>query len=93
MFFHSFFSYQSIQGVVFSAQNGASLTISDNASVNFNGMKLSPSSDLTITDNIVELSIHRYQGLFLQPQEFIVLITIFHSQEILKFIMMIVLKN
>lgn len=52
------------QGVVFSAQNGASLTISDNASVNFNGMKLSPSSDLTITDNIVELSDTPLSGAF-----------------------------
>ena len=65
-FFLSFIFSLSIysQGVVFSAQNGASLTISDNASVNFNGMKLSPSSDLTLTDNIVELSDTPLSGAF-----------------------------
>ncbi len=52
------------QGVVFSAQNGASLTISENASVNFNGMKLSPSSDLTLSENGIELSNTPLSGAF-----------------------------
>jgi hypothetical protein len=52
------------QGVVFSAQNGASLTISENASVNFNGMKLSPSTDLTLSENGIELSNTPLSGTF-----------------------------
>ena len=59
-----FYSSSFSQGVVFSSQNGASLTISDNASINFNGMKLSPSSNLTLTDNVVELSDTPLSGAF-----------------------------
>ena len=59
-----FYSSSFSQGVVFSSQNGASLTISNNASVNFNGMKLSPSSNLTLTDNVVELSDTPLSGAF-----------------------------
>lgn len=44
------------QSVVFSAQNGASLTIADNASVNFNGVKFSPTTTFQLTDNLLSLS-------------------------------------
>ena len=46
----------SAQNVLFSAQNGASLSIAENASVNFNGMKLSPSSELQFSDNQISFN-------------------------------------